>query len=273
MSRPLPQPQPTYRFLDVQVLRTERLSRSLLRVVFGGPGLGAVVSGGRDQRLKLFLPQAGQDAPVLPDVLDAGWYARWRALDPAVRGIMRTYTVRDVRRDPDELDIDFALHGDLGPASRWACAAAPGDRVALLAPVVTDNGGVDFRPPEGTDWVLLCADETAVPAVAGILEWLPAGTPVRAWISVADAADRVEFPTKCEAEVSWLTRPSSLAEAVAACALPAGRAYAWLAGEASLVREVRRHLVGPRAFPRPAVTFTGYWRAGTTEDALLSESA
>lgn len=268
--------EPTYRFFDVQVLRTERLSRSLLRVVFGagagGPGPGGVVSGGRDQRLKLFLPHAGQDAPVLPDVLDDSWYARWRTLDPAVRGIMRTYTVRDVRSDPDELDIDFALHGDLGPASRWAAAAAPGDRVTLLAPVVTDNGGVDFRPPEGTDWVLLCADETAVPAVAAILEWLPEGTPVKAWISVGGEEDRVGLPTKCEAEVSWLTRPTSLAEAVAASALPAGRGYAWLAGESSLVREVRRCLVGPRAFPRADVTFTGYWRADTTEDALLAES-
>ncbi|NUS10282.1 MAG: siderophore-interacting protein [Streptomyces sp.] len=262
-------PEPTYRFLDARVLRTQRLSRSLLRVVLGGPGLGAVVSGGRDQRLKLFLPHDGQDAPVLPDVLDADWYPRWRALDPAVRGVMRTYTVRDVRRDPDELDIDFALHGDLGPASRWAAAAASGDRLTVLAPVVHDNGGVDFRPPDGTDWVLLCADETAVPAVAGILEWLPAGTAVRAWISVGDPADRIALPTKGEAEVSWLTRPASVPEAVAAADLPAGRPYAWLAGEAALVRDVRRHLVGPRAFPRPDVTFTGYWRRGATEDALL----
>ncbi|MFI0901439.1 siderophore-interacting protein [Streptomyces sp. NPDC020983] len=265
--------EPTYRFFDVHVLRTHRLSRSLLRVVLGGPGLETVVSGGRDQRLKLFLPQEGQEEPVLPDVLDTGWYARWRGLDPAVRGIMRTYTVRDVRRDPGELDIDFALHGDLGPASRWAAAAAPGDRAALLAPVVTDNGGVDFRPPEGTDWVLLCADETAVPAVAAILEWLPAGTPVRAWISVAGEADRIALPTKCEAEVSWVTRPSPVAAAVEAAAFPAGRPYAWLAGESALVREVRRHLVGPRAFPRASVTFTGYWRAGASEDALLEESA
>src|SRR4051812_39014199 len=120
---------------------------------------------------------------------------------------MRTYTVRDVRREPVEVDIDFALHGDLGPASRWAGRAVPGDRVTVLAPVVPDNGGVDFEPPAGTDWVLLCADETALPAVAGILEWLPAGTVVKAWVSVGDPGDRVSLPTKCDAEVTWLTRP------------------------------------------------------------------
>ena len=45
-------------------------------------------------------------------------------------------------REPAEVDVDFALHGDLGPASRWAQLARPGDEVALLAPVATDNGGV-----------------------------------------------------------------------------------------------------------------------------------
>ncbi|WP_329180191.1 siderophore-interacting protein [Streptomyces sp. NBC_01477] len=260
---------PTYDFFHTRVLRTHRLSPGMLRIVLGGPGLDALVSGGRDQRLKLFLPQEGQDVPVLPDLLDADWYPRWRALDPAVRGIMRTYTIRDARRDPVEVDIDFALHGDLGPASRWAARAVPGDRLTVLAPVVPDNGGVDFQPPGDTDWVLLCADETAVPAVAGILEWLPAGTVVKAWISVGDPADRIDLATKCDAEVTWLTRPASLPAALAAAAFPAGAPYAWVAGEAAVVREVRRHLVGARAFPRPAVAFAGYWRDGTSEDALL----
>lgn len=266
-------PTPTYGFFDVTVLRTHRLSPTMQRVVLGGPGLDAVVSGGRDQRLKLFLPHDGQDAPVLPDVLDIDWYPRWRALDPDVRGVMRTYTVRNVRREPAEVDIDFALHGDLGPASRWAAAAAPGDRLTLLAPNCHDNGGVDFRPPEGTDRVLLCADETALPAVAGILEWLPAGTPVTAWISVAGPADRIALETACAADIRWLIRPASLAAAVAEAELPpAGSPYAWLAGEAAAVRDVRRHLVGERGFDRRAVTFTGYWRRGATEDTLLEEA-
>lgn len=260
---------PTYDFFHARVLRTHRLSPGLLRVVLGGPGLDAVVSGGRDQRVKLFLPWDGQDRPVLPDVLDTDWYARWRALDPAVRGIMRTYTIRDVRHSPAEVDIDFALHGDLGPASRWANRAVPGDRLTLLAPVVPDNGGVDFQPPDGTDWVLLCADETAVPAVAAILEWLPAGTVVKAWISVGDPGDRIELPTKCETEVNWLARPASLADAVGAADFPGGAPYAWVAGEAAAVRDVRRRLVGARGFSRSGVAFAGYWRRGTSEDALL----
>lgn len=270
-----------YEFFHPRVARTQRLSPTLLRVVLTGPELARVVGGGRDQRFKLFLPQPGQDAPVLPDVLDTDWYTRWRGLDPAVRGIMRTYTVRDVRSDPAELDIDFALHGDLGPASRWARRAKPGDPVSVLAPVTPDNGGVDFRPPDDTDWVLITADETALPAVANILGWLPAGLPAKVWIEVAHRDDRVPLPTKADAEVTWLIRDADgradrsapLLSAVSAAAFPAGTAYAWLAGESACVRALRRHLVSARALPRPRITFTGYWRHGHTEDDLLAAAS
>jgi NADPH-dependent ferric siderophore reductase len=263
-----------YAFFHPQVVRTEHLSPTLLRVVLGGEELSRVVSGGHDQRFKLFLPHPGQDAPVLPETLDPDWYARWRALDPDVRGIMRTYTVRDVRSDPPELDTDFALHGDLGPASRWARRARPGDRLSMLAPVVADNGGVDFRPPEGTDWILLTADETALPAVAAILGRLPQGIPVAAWIEVPHPEDRVPLATKADAEISWLTRTgpdrtTPLLTALAGADFPPGTPYAWLAGESAAVRAQRRHLVSSRGFDRKAISFTGYWRQGATEDELL----
>lgn len=266
-----------YDFFHPRVVRTERLSPTLIRIVLGGEELAAVVSGGRDQRLKLFLPHPGQTAPVLPEVLGLDWYANWRALAPEVRGIMRTYTVRAVRRDPAEIDVDFALHGALGPASRWAQQARPGDRLSILAPVAEQNGGVDFRPPEGTGWVLLTADETALPAVAAILDWLPPGTPVKAWIEVAHADDRIALPTKADAEITWLVRESdaedrtdTLLTAVRAAQLHTDATpYAWIAGEAAAVRALRRHLVGERGFDRKSVCFTGYWRQGTTEDDLL----
>ena len=266
-------PDTPYAFFHPRVVRTRRLSPGMLRVVLGGEDLAGVVNGGRDQRFKLFLPHPGQDAPVLPDVLDTAWYTRWRTLDPRVRGVMRTYTIRGVRQDPAEIDVDFALHGGTGPASRWACRAAPGDRVSILAPVTEDNGGVDFRLPEGADWVLLTGDETALPAVAAILEWLPAGLPVKVWLRIGHPDDRTPLPTKADADVTWLLRPDSPVDAVRAADLPAGAPYAWLAGEASCVRTLRRNLVGERGWDRRAVTFTGYWRQGTTEDDLLDAAA
>ncbi|MEU1820712.1 siderophore-interacting protein [Streptomyces roseifaciens] len=268
-----------YRFFDLEVLRTERISPAMMRVTFGGEELRDIVTGGRDQRFKLFLPQAGQDRPVLPANLDETWFTEWRAQDPAVRAFMRTYTVRDLRQEPDEMDVDFAVHGDAdghgGPATNWAQAARPGDRVTVLAPVVEDNGGVDFQPPAGTDWVLITADETALPAVAGILAWLPAGTPARIWIEVPHPEDVQDLPTDAAAEITWLVRGAAepVLSAVRAADLPDGTPYAWLAGESGTVRGLRRHLVNDRGIDRRTVTFTGYWRRGATEEDLLAELA
>ncbi|RNL86066.1 siderophore-interacting protein [Halostreptopolyspora alba] len=268
-----------FRFADLRVVRTERLGPTMLRITFGGEGLVELASGGRDQRLKLFLPHPHQDAPIVPTDAGDEWFAQWRAMDPEVRGIMRSYTVREQRRAPDELDVDFVLHGDNGPASHWAANAGPGDRVTVLGPAVEDNGGVDFRPPNGTEWALIVADETALPAAAGILEWLPATTRARVWIEVPHPQDQQHIATEADAEVTWLFRGDTghheggrLLDAVRAAELPSGTPYAWIAGEATTVRSLRRHLVNERGYDRGAVSFTGYWREGATEEQLVAEA-
>ncbi|SNR69501.1 siderophore-interacting protein [Actinomadura mexicana] len=262
-------PAHPYAFFDLHVLRSERLGPSMVRITFGGESVDGFVTGGRDQRFKVFLPHPHQDAPVMPRGSDGDtWFADWRALDPAVRGIMRSYTVRDKR--PGELDVDFALHADgaSGPAARWAAAARAGDRVTVLGPTGPDNGGYDFRPPPGAP-VVMAGDLTALPAIAGNLAWLPAGTSAQVWIDVPDPGDRQELPTASGARISWVA-PGGLLDAVRAAAIPDG-AYAWIAGESAAVKALRRHLVNERGLDRRAVTFTGYWRRGATEEDLLAE--
>ncbi|MFG2086381.1 siderophore-interacting protein [Spirillospora sp. NPDC048824] len=271
----MPKPSPPYAFFDLDVLRAERLGPSMVRVTFGGESLNgsaetAFVSAGRDQRIKVFLPHPHQDAPVMPDDNDGEtWFADWKALDPAERGIMRSYTVRDHR--PGELDVDFALHveGSSGPAATWAAAARPGDRVTILGPTGSDNGGYDFRPPPGSP-VLIAGDLTALPAIAGNLAWLPSGTSAQVWIDVPHPGDRQHLPTAADAEITWVA-PGGLLDAVRTADVPAD-AYAWIAGESALVKALRRHLVRERGLNRRTVTFSGYWRRGATEEDLLAES-
>ncbi|BDM68218.1 siderophore-interacting protein [Streptomyces nigrescens] len=274
-----------FRFFDVHVVRSRRLGPSMLRVTFGGERLDELASGGRDQRFKLFLPQPHQDRPVFDDTGD-GWYTAWRAQDPAERAVMRSYTIREQRPDAGEFDVDFALHGaepgaavtQGGPASRWAAAARPGDRLTVLAPAVPDNGGVDFRPPAGTDWILITGDETALPAIAGILSWLSPGTQAKVFLEIGHEDGRQPLPTFADADVTWLVRDPATAarhepvlDALRTAALPEGTPYAWVAGESGTVKAVRRHLVRERGFDRRAVKFTGYWRRGATEEDLLAE--
>ncbi|MDG4858097.1 siderophore-interacting protein [Streptomyces sp. T-3] len=271
-----------FALFDLEVVRTERLSRSLIRVTFTGPGLDAFTAGGRDQSLSLFLPHPGQPEPVLPPEQDpATWYQAYRELPTDVRAIMRSYTVREQRRTPaPEVDIDFAVHEDGGPACVWAERAEAGDRVKVLGPAVEDNTGVRFRPPEGTDWVLIWADETALPAASAILEWLPAGTKAKVWIEVPYADDKLALATEADADITWLVRDGSetsrtdlTVDAIRAAELPGGTPYTWIAGEAGTIKALRRHLVNDRTFDRRAITFIGYWRLGASEDNLRDEAA
>ncbi|WP_406735309.1 siderophore-interacting protein [Streptomyces sp. NBC_01108] len=274
MTTSVAPPITPFRFFDLTVLRTRRLGPSMLRVTFGDPGLDGFAAGGRDQSLSLLLPHPGQPEPVVPVDADGNWFAAWRALPDNVRAVMRSYTVRAQRRTPDgasEVDIDFALHGDGGPACRWAAGASPGDRLKALGPAVEDNTAVRFRPPQDTDWVLIWADETALPAASAALEWLPAGTEARVWLEVQHTEDRQALNTAAKARISWLVRdegaPTAL-EAVRAAELPEGTPYVWIAGESSQVRALRRHLVQERRFDRRRVTFAGYWRRGLSEEQV-----
>ncbi|MFL5995097.1 MAG: siderophore-interacting protein [Streptomyces sp.] len=260
-----------FRFFSLQVVRTRRLGPSLVRVSFTGEDLQHFFSDGRDQSLSLFLPAEGRTEPGVPVELGDGWWQAWRELPDDMRAVMRSYTLRSLRRNPDEIDIDFVLHEPAGPASRWAARAAAGDRIQLLGPAVADNRAIRFRPPEDTDLVLIWGDETAVPAASAIVESLPAGTRARVWLEVPHAGDVQDLVTDADAEITWLVGDigEKALDRIRDTQLPpAERPYVWIAGESGCVKELRRHFVRERGIDRRRVTFVGYWRQGMTEEQL-----
>lgn len=299
--------QQTYRLFQVALKERRILSPSLDRMVFTGADVARMGTGGPDQRIKVFFPLPGQSVPQVPSGAD--WYLRYRAMAEDLRPPMRTYTLRQLRAGQCEVDIDFVIHGEAGPASRWAMRARPGDRVVLLAPDADGAGssdGWEWRPPAGVGQVLLMADETALPAVAGILEELavmPDPPRTLALLEVAQAGDAVPLKAPASAELVWLPRGQAsygqpLLQAVQARLAAAGGVagsvaardaledidvdaqilweqadssitgplYAWVAGEAGAVRAIRRHLLHDCGLDRRAITFMGYWRHGKVLD-------
>ncbi|RRD52613.1 siderophore-interacting protein [Buchananella hordeovulneris] len=297
-----------YRPFVVRVAAITEITPSFRRFTFTGPDAHHFADAHFDQRIKLVLPGASGAAGVRELAAAEQWYQAWLAWAPATRPVVRTYTVRDVRADAGQIDVDMVVHSPLGPAARWVNAARVGDEVALVGPVrgaASPGLGVDFVPPAQTDAFLLGGDETAAPAIAVILEQLPAGARGIAVVEVPQARDAAYLPHHPGLEVrvcarvgqrhgEWLTTavaqaaaelvppgvPHAVTEidvdrdllwevprhAKGGAALSYTSLYTWLAGEAGAVKQMRRQLVGQWGIDRRSVAFMGYWRQGRAEN-------
>lgn len=241
------------------------------RLTFIAPRIADAVTAGPDQRIKVLLPPPSGAPMVVSNSPD--WYATWRATPAADRFVMRTYTIRGLRPEVAELDVEFELHEGDGPAARFAAQAAVGQTIGLRIPFVVDRSwpkglrqsGVDHVPPADSVERLLIADATALPALAGILEELPAGIRATALVAVADRRDIRPLDCTGEAGVVWLPQPGrTVMDALTAGAARTGTDYAWVAGEAGMVKKVRRQLVRA-GLPKSRISFQGYWQPGQAE--------
>ncbi|MFJ4157614.1 siderophore-interacting protein [Pseudomonas sp. NPDC089752] len=294
-----------YRLFDLQLKQRITLSPSLTRLVFTGQNVAVMSSLAPDQRVKLFFPAPDGSLPLLPN--GSHWKAAHSALSPQQRPPMRTYTIRALRPEALEVDVDFVLHGVNGPASAWATQAKVGDPLQMLAPNLAhagDPGGYEWKPPQGVRNVLLAGDETALPAIAGILEQLADEQPdlaVEAFVEVPLESDCLALRHSPATRLHWLPRDTlqcahgqamqhavrELASLPQGQAAPGGRLeevdiekrilwdrssstrsefYAWVAGESAAVMDIRRHLIKERRLQRECLTLMGYWRAGRTFD-------
>lgn len=199
---------------EVEVVAVERLSPSFVRVELGAPCLAEMGVDGSwlDQRFKVIFPCEDGSLPRLP-MAGLDWWEAWQALPEEERGSMRTYTVREVRGlgEHRRLVVDIVVHEPVagepdGPGNRWASTASVGDRLLVLVPRRGHEfGGREFAPAP-TDRLLLVADETAVPAVAGILRDLGAGAAGCALLEVPTSADVQALEAPAGVEVHWLPR-------------------------------------------------------------------
>ncbi len=230
---------PSWLVFPASVRAVTRLSPTFLRITLTGEDLDAFADNGFDQRFKLILPVAGQP---LPQLSGEDWYQQWRALPDESRPVLRTYTVRAVRPHLCEVDFDIALHGQTGPASRWAARTRPGDRVAICGPNAAyprGHGGLEFQPPSPLPRLLLVGDETAVPAIASILAGLPREAQGQALLEVRSAEDALPVDAPPGVIVTWLARGdrpvgAKLVPAVAVATADFGRrAPGGLAGTAA----------------------------------------
>ncbi|MET9827281.1 siderophore-interacting protein, partial [Streptomyces sp. NPDC006349] len=261
----------------LRVSHTQQLTPHMTRITLTGDDLRGFSLKEADQQVKLYFPRPGQSRPLLPEADGStdltAWYQAYSALPEDERPWMRSYTIRAHDPASDSVSFDFVLHRHAGPATRWAMNAEKGDCLAVFGP--TDY----FARPkplsasvEEADWVLLAGDDAAVPGMSTIIEALPPGKRALAFVEVRDGADEQPFRTEGRLSTTWLHRGAdepghsdALADAVQAADLPEGSGFAWIAGEAGIVRRLRRQLVA-RGMPKSRIDFSGYWRLKLTQD-------
>lgn len=208
---------------ELEVARVERVSPSFVRIELSGSELAEFGTPGPvlDQRFKIIFPNAAGHLPSFAGA-DESWWTSWMEIPEAERGSMRTYTVRDVVGTgiDTRLVVDIVVHdtggheghggtGDAldGAGNRWALQAQAGQRLVVLAPRRGHEfGGIEWSPGTATR-LLLVGDETAAPAIRGVLRDLPADATGAAFLEVpldADVLDDVTTPPGVA--LTWLPR-------------------------------------------------------------------
>src|SRR5262245_4048205 len=256
----------TRRVIQTRVEDVRRLTPHLIRVVVGGEDLEGFGAGEfTDHYVKLQIPPQGAPYSAPFDAEDVK--ARLpREQWPRVR----SFTVRHWDAERTLLTLDFVDHGDVGVAGPWASAARPGDGLQMMGP-----GGA-YAPDPAAGWHLMVGDEAVLPAIAASLERGPEGVPVHVVLEVAGPDDEIALESPGDLRVTWLHRNGAddvLLEAVRALAFPEGSVHAFVHGEASAVRAVRRHLVVDRGVPRDALSVSGYWKRGRTDEGWREDKA
>lgn len=253
---------------EVEVVRVVDLSPGMRRVTLAGAQLGeftsangfaqpAFDSSGFDDSIRLLFCAPGTSEPVLPVQKETG-------LDmPRDRRLLsRAYTVRRWSPETGELDIDVVKHG-IGVGTAWAYRTEPGDRIHFYGP------STSRALPDDADWLLVAGDDATLPAIARLLDELPDDARANVFIEVADAAHRLELRALPHVTVTWLVRDGAeagtttlLVDAVRKSDWWDGRPFAWVAGERTAVRDLRRHLLEDRGVSKDDIESDGYWRRG-----------
>jgi NADPH-dependent ferric siderophore reductase len=182
---------------------------------------------------KVFVPQPGPNEPA-----------------------MRTYTVRNFKAG--RLTVDFAQHSR-GPATSWAESAEAGAEFQISG--MARSG---FVPDPASEWCVFLADHAALPAVAAILESLPARLRTLVVIELQDPQDALQLESEAELEIRWLTEAGAPCEQLIAAAreltLPDGSGEIWVGCEAGQMRRIRAHMLGELQVSTGSLHTRAYWK-------------
>ncbi|MDP9167767.1 MAG: siderophore-interacting protein [Actinomycetota bacterium] len=256
------------------VVRSERLTPHMIRVVLGGGFSTFIPSDFADSYVKVVLPRSGTDVSTLPTPLTLDSFGD---LPEAYRPVVRTYTVRRVDTERGEISIDFVVHGEHGVAGPWAASVQTGDPAYLMGP----SGA--YSPDPAADWHLLAGDEAGLPAISAALEAMAPDAVGLAFIEVSGPDDEIELIAPEGVQIRWIYRGgradlvpedqagdhAPLIAAVREALWLPGQVQVFIHGEAQAVmHNLRSYVRKERGVDAKWASISGYWRRGRTEETF-----
>lgn len=230
----------------------------MARISLGGPELEGFVLAQPGASVRLLVPPDDGELEL------PAWNGNVFLDADGTRATIRTLTPRAFDVEAGTLDVDIVLHGS-GPAARWAASAAVGAVAALSGP------GRGYELARDAEGFVLLGDESALPAIGQLLEWMPPTVPVEAHIEVVSTDAKVPLRVGDAARVHWQvlgahSQPGdTLVAAVESLSLADGWRI-WAAGEATSMQQIRQQLFVGRGVPRSVATVRGYWKHGRAGD-------
>jgi len=242
---------------SIEVADVERLTPHMLRISLTGEGLNDFALPGPGGHVRLFLPKPGEIEPSIP--VDA----EGRLPEGTPRPLSRVYTPRHFDDASKRLDVDIVLHdGADGPGASWARSTTRGRKLMMTGP-----SGRPYAADPEADWYVIAGDHAGLPAVASIVESLPAGKRADVYVEVPEAADEIELQSPATLNVKWVhsgdnASGEELVDAIKTTDIPVGNGRVFVACEAGAVREIKRNLLQERGLNRDHVYTHGYWQRG-----------
>lgn len=213
----------------------------------------------------------GEELDDFPENSD-GAYIKLRFADADNNlSIVRTYTVAQHRFDNNEIDVDFMLHSNPnavnhGVAAPWSIKANIGDKLTISGP-----GRASFINLN-SDWVLLAADMTALPALSANLRRLSKDSVGYVVVEILSAQDKQELNEPQGIEVIWVINhnagsdDSPLFHQIEKLRWREGQASAWVACEFKTMKKIRQYLKKHRGLEKSHLYISSYWKQGLNEE-------
>lgn len=239
-------------FRIFRAVKRQEVHPGLIRVTLQGIDVEAFTQGGIHMRL--MMPEARGREPVWP-VIDENGRTVWPEGEDKLHS--RWVTVRHIRLDDREIDVDIAHHQD-GLISDWAVLDGDDQKVGVMGPA--SDEGLDY-----TKNVVLAADTTGLPALARLIESVEGRVKGHLFAAAPDQETLEAYLPKSDLIIVAMdidTFADEVVDKIENCSDKPVE-YAWFAGEFSSAQAVRKIFKTVFGLDKHTQISMAYWRNGS----------